>query len=116
MDTTSDPPNMGYSHDTLPTACTQILQAPSQSKPFDPLPSHDLQALVRTMYLYRYEVGRRKVQDIRQHENSIAIGQLKEFWDEALAVAPWDDFDRLAKDCNFSELTAKLGPFVQELP
>ena len=40
----------------------------------------------------------------------------RQFWDEALAVAPWDDFDRLAKDRNYSELTAKFGPFVQELP
>ena len=109
-------PNANF-YGTLNTACPEILDALLSAPDWrvaEPKPSHDLQALVRTLYLYRYEAGRRKMQTIVGTGSN--INQLKEFWEAALAVEPWNEFEKLAENCNYDKLRAELGVFVQELP
>ena len=72
---------------------------------------------MQMLYLYRYEHGRRMVQEIRGDNDDVNVKEkLKNFWKEQLAVDPWKTFDNLAEQCNYDELSAQLGVFVQELP
>ena len=104
------------SYGTLTTACPRILEALSQSQLVVPRPADDLQALVRTLYMYRYEAGRRKVQTIQRLASSDVVYKLQEFWNQALAEEPWKTFDNLAKQCNYTELSEGISVFVQEPP
>ena len=102
---------------TLTTASPRILEHYMDQRIPPPLKCDDLQALVRTMYLYRYSAADKQMKAICPGSNyHIDIARkVEQFWSVALQQSPWNQFEQMALKLRYKELATELSEFCKEL-